>query len=389
MHPLIKHKPFKKSPYLNWLLLLLLLLFFLAEVYFMLVTFPTLFASPATEKETSYFSNALLYSLETEKVPETEEAKKADQLLQKNNFIGTALVVQQGQVILQKGYGYADFQDKRANDVQTLYQLGSIQKGVTAALIMKQIEIGNLALSDTLDRFYPDVPNSKNTTIKQLLTMTSGLITKEQPKEVLNSADYLNYITKKAKLKSDGKYIYNAMNYYLLAGILQKLTNQTYEALFSQALASQIPLKHTLFYPEFVKDTHHAISYEKKDNQEYGNPSDKNFLSYSQEVGTGSLGTTTGDLYLFYRSVLTGKVVDLSIVEEVWPSTDKNKYSGGAYQYPLFLRGHGVKNGFESFSLVTKDAQSAVILLTNQEPKNASYQNCLEEIFQFISSYTC
>ena len=45
----------------------------------------------------------------------------------------------------------------------------------TAVMIFQLAEEGKLKLSDTLDKFYPQIPNASKITIEHLLTMRSGL----------------------------------------------------------------------------------------------------------------------------------------------------------------------------------------------------------------------
>ncbi|MBE0593027.1 MAG: serine hydrolase, partial [Gemmatimonadales bacterium] len=72
----------------------------------------------------------------------------------------------------------ADREARRANDLETRFNLGSINKVFTATLIRQLAAEGRLSLEDTLGRLLPDYPNrdvAARVTIRQLLTMTSGV----------------------------------------------------------------------------------------------------------------------------------------------------------------------------------------------------------------------
>ncbi len=71
----------------------------------------------------------------------------------------------------------------------TLYNIGSIQKGLTAVLIMRAVRDGKLFLTDTLARFYPYIPGAANITIQQMLQMASGLKLSENPQGLEDAAD--------------------------------------------------------------------------------------------------------------------------------------------------------------------------------------------------------
>src|SRR5689334_18894614 len=99
--------------------------------------------------------------------------------LQTRNIAGAVVsVVKDGQVLLQKGYGYADFEAKKPVIAdQTLFRPGSISKLFTATAVMQLVEQGKLDLdrdvNDYLDfaipKTYPDP-----ITLRRLLTHTAG-----------------------------------------------------------------------------------------------------------------------------------------------------------------------------------------------------------------------
>ena len=83
-------------------------------------------------------------------------------------------------MILEKGYGYANEEAQQPNTPSLYYQIGSIQKAMTALLlILKQVDIGKLSLDTKLDKFYPQINGSNKITIKDLLYMRSGLKKKQ------------------------------------------------------------------------------------------------------------------------------------------------------------------------------------------------------------------
>jgi CubicO group peptidase (beta-lactamase class C family) len=99
--------------------------------------------------------------------------------LRNRNIAGAVVsVVKDGQVLFQKGYGYADVEEKKAVlPDQTLFRPGSISKLFTATAVMQLVEQGKLDLdrdvNDYLDfripKTYPEP-----VTLRQLLTHTGG-----------------------------------------------------------------------------------------------------------------------------------------------------------------------------------------------------------------------
>ena len=69
-----------------------------------------------------------------------------------------ALVVREGKVLYEKGFGYANLKKKTLITPDTEFRIGSITKQFTAAAILKLQEEGKLSVEDKLSKFIPDYP---------------------------------------------------------------------------------------------------------------------------------------------------------------------------------------------------------------------------------------
>lgn len=119
-------------------------------------------------------------------------SQKLDQYLVGKQFNGTVLVTDKERVILNKGYGYADVQNKIENTPQTKYRIGSITKTVVATSILQLQEQGKLNIQDNVNKYIPSFPENKNITLYHLLTHTSGL--PEHAKGNVNAASRLQLV---------------------------------------------------------------------------------------------------------------------------------------------------------------------------------------------------
>jgi CubicO group peptidase (beta-lactamase class C family) len=88
---------------------------------------------------------------------------------------GSVLIAQHGTILLEKGYGWRNIKNKVSNDSTSIFQIGSITKQFTAAIILRLQEEGKISVLDPLSKFYPDYPRGKEITIQNLLTHTSGI----------------------------------------------------------------------------------------------------------------------------------------------------------------------------------------------------------------------
>jgi D-alanyl-D-alanine carboxypeptidase len=93
-----------------------------------------------------------------------------DRLAEKNQAMGSLTVAKDGKVLYSRAIGYSQINgsERKPATTATRYRIGSITKMFTAAMIFQLVEEGKLKLSDTLDKFFPQIPNAGKITIAQI-----------------------------------------------------------------------------------------------------------------------------------------------------------------------------------------------------------------------------
>ncbi|WP_372783190.1 serine hydrolase domain-containing protein [Phenylobacterium sp.] len=88
------------------------------------------------------------------------------------------VVVKDGQVLTEKGYGYADVKSKRPIDPKaTLFRPGSVSKLFTWTAVMQQVEAGKIDLDGDVNQYLDfKIPayGGKPVTMRDLMTHTAG-----------------------------------------------------------------------------------------------------------------------------------------------------------------------------------------------------------------------
>ena len=102
---------------------------------------------------------------------------------------GIVVVVKDGQVLLQKGFGYADVEKKLPVDPdQTLFRPGSVSKLFTWTAVMQLVEQGKIDLDADVNQYLdfkiPPGPDGEPITMRDLMTHTAGF--EEQVKELIS-----------------------------------------------------------------------------------------------------------------------------------------------------------------------------------------------------------
>ena len=173
--------------------------------------------------------------------------------LTRGPVVGMSVVVARGpDILLAKGYGMADREEQQPATAQTVYQIGSITKQFTAAAVMRLVEQGRLALSDSVTRFLSDFPTQgRMVTIQQLLNHTSGIRSYTSFMPLTDSISvaqiYDSIKVQPFDFEPGTDYRYNNSGYLLLGLILEQVTGQEYAALMRDWFFTPLGLNDTRY----------------------------------------------------------------------------------------------------------------------------------------------
>jgi len=113
---------------------------------------------------------------------QTALSKKIHKAMKKHKVVGLSLaLVDDGEIVWATGFGYADRENKKHANENTLYKIGSITKVFTGMAIMQLVEKGLLDLNAPVQTYIPELniryhkPTNNPITLRHLLSHTSGL----------------------------------------------------------------------------------------------------------------------------------------------------------------------------------------------------------------------
>ena len=140
-------------------------------------------------------------------------------------------VVKNGEVVLAKGYGFANLEHQVPVTTHSIFNSGSVGKQFTAAAIVHIIERGKLRLDDHIARYLPRTKARWGSiTVRHLLTHTSGL--PEYEDEIDMRRDYserqLTELVGLLRRRSapGHKFEYSNSGYLLLGVIIRMITGR-------------------------------------------------------------------------------------------------------------------------------------------------------------------
>lgn len=251
-----------------------------------------------------------------------------------HKFNGSALVAKNGTILLNKGYGYRNAADKVVNNEQTIFQLGSITKQFTSAVILKLQEEKKLSVSDKLSKYFPGYPKGDSITIEQLMTHTSGIysytndpnfmaneVTKPASREMMMAL----FRDKPFDFSPGTSWNYSNSGYSLLGYIIEAVTRKPYEQAVRKYIFTPLGMTHSGFDFANLKNKEKATGYFKLDDKEtVAAPVVDSTVSYS----AGAVYSTTGDLYLWHKALQKNSILSESQQEKAYTPV-KNKYGYG------------------------------------------------------------
>lgn len=156
-----------------------------------------------------------------------------------DKFSGAVLIAKKDKAIFQKAVGLADKANKTPNQVDTKFNLGSINKIFTQICILQLIEQDKLSWEDKLGKLLPSYPNkeaAEKVTLKHLFDMQSGIGDffgqkyDATPKDKIRTInDYLPLFADQPLAFEPGtNRAYSNGGYIVLGAIIEKVTGQTY-----------------------------------------------------------------------------------------------------------------------------------------------------------------
>lgn len=302
----------------------------------------------------------------------SEFCSQAEEYLVTSKFQGTVLVARGKKIIYGKGFGPEDEKTKKSseNSLETVFEIGSITKQMTAAAIMQQVEKGRLDLDTSLDKFFPDYEHGSEITVRMLLNMRSGLLDhingpdeffgpkvarqiakKEQAGKPVDRNQVLeSFYSAPLLCKPDSTYFYSNTNYYLLALILEQVSGESYEDYLNEHIFK--PAGMTTANTDFQKTTSKGYV-------------GKKYVSIPKNLalGCGDVNCSAEDLLKWNLAFTGKKIVSKKSFEEM---TSSSSYGFGVYVTDDSLLHSGVTHVFNAYNEFFLKDNISLIVISNK-----------------------
>ena len=108
---------------------------------------------------------------------ESEFAKIFEEMVQIDEFSGVVLVTKNSKIVFERAYGFADKRFNVSNQMNTKFNIGSLNKLITRIAILQLHQKDLLDFDDLVGKHLPEFPEAiaSKVKIKHLLEFTSGM----------------------------------------------------------------------------------------------------------------------------------------------------------------------------------------------------------------------
>lgn len=321
-----------------------------------------------------------------------------DDIITSNKYRGT-VYVKIGNALEYIGTnGFSDKDKHTKNSTDTCFRIASLTKQFTAVAVMQLVEDGKISLDDTIDKYFPSYKYGKKITVKNLLTMTSGIkdyinkdgdtdteaytesqidfkvSKKNSAKE--NKKAIMDWIfDQKLNFEPDEKYMYSNSAYFLLGDIIEQVSKTSYESYVEKNILKPAGMMNTGF-----KSTDKlAVGYQDIYDNEW---------TLYPGVGYSATGLISNvpDLLKWIDALCTNKLISEETFDEMTTPYKGNYGYGFVVSKDNDIVSHtGKIDKYNAAISFTKDENQIFIALSNYS--NSSPINLFNHILQVLDPF--
>lgn len=328
-----------------------------------------------------------------------EESRKAE----KQPGVSVAITGPKGEFTKAFGVGY--WGPETPLSLNDHFRVGSLTKPFTATAILKQIEKGKLKFTDTLDQFVKEIPYGKEITVRDLLSMRSGVYEFEadsgfsisfalNPTMNFGPQDAVKIIRKHEAYSAPGKKTeYSNSNYVLLGLILEQVSGETAEAAITKEVIKPLGLEQTTFPAPTVTEPipwQLPATYAHGYNPFLGTLRESTNMNARIPWTAGAIVSTIGDLSKFAQAQDGSTLLSPTMQEErlkfcpnpySYEGPTEYGYGLGLFSLGTWLGHSGSVPGYESVSFYEPATGATIAVMANLQTTNvAAWTRIFEKI---------
>jgi len=237
--------------------------------------------------------------------------------LEKNDVAGAVVVVvKDGKVLLEKGYGYADLAKRTPVDPErTLFRPGSVSKLFTWTAVMQLVEQGKIDLDQDVNTYLDfKIPpyQGKPVTMRNIMTHTAGFeeairgLIATDPKGIQPLGDTLKYWVPSRVYAPGSTSAYSNYATAVAGYIVQRISGEPFDRYIANHIFAPLGMQHSSFSQPLPPELQAMVSKGYKQASD-GKPKPYEFINLAP---AGSLAATGADMGRFMIAHLQNGAFD-------------------------------------------------------------------------------
>jgi CubicO group peptidase (beta-lactamase class C family) len=299
-------------------------------------------------------------------------------------------VMQNGKVVLAKGYGEANVAAGAPVTPTTMFPIGSVTKQFTCSAVLLLAEQKKLSMADRVAKYFPVLTRANEVTLADLGGMTAGYrdyypldyVDTEMRKDVSAKEIMEEYATRPLDFDPGTRWSYSNTNFTILGAIAEKVSGKSLGALMQASIFDRLGMTHSSFDPP----TNGAATATGYRSWALADPTPSQPEGKGWTGAAGAIWSTPTDLLAWDLALVTGKAIGTASYKALTtPRLLKDSRSTGygcgdgvTLTGPAITLSHGgAVSGSVTSNVVLPGTRSAVVLLANSETGLGALSNAL------------
>lgn len=225
-------------------------------------------------------------------------------------------VVADGEVAFQRAYGHADRSTGRVATVATPFNIASVTKPFTSAVVMQLVEEGRLRLEDPVKTHLPWLPTRYETlTVYQLLTHTSG-IARDLRLDNFDDPDETTYRSRldsaSVSASAGERFEYSNTGYTVLGWLVEAVEGEPLARILERRIFEPLGMRHARYRSPLAADPLRAQPYAMTEE----GPVAEEYITGG--FASGGMSMSTADAAVFGLALQEGRFLSPSSAESAW-----------------------------------------------------------------------
>lgn len=287
----------------------------------------------------------------TEAAAIAEFTRFLEQAAKHDLFSGAVLIARGDDILLRFAAGPASRRFNVPNRIDTKFNLGSMNKMLTAVAVAQLQERGKLDWDDPvskyLDEGWLDSEDAERITIRHLLTHTSGLgsyftdaFFDGSKARFRMMQDYKPLVRgDKPAFEPGSSWSYSNTGFLLLGLVVEKVSGQSYDDFVRAHICDVAQMPSTGCYEMDHPVPNLAIGYSRSDNAD-GTHWQNNLFKHAIKGGAAGGGfSTVDDLFHFAQALRANRLVKPGTRELLWTATPQSIEHDSPYGFGFGIMG--------------------------------------------------